>query len=123
MKKILLASIVLTLLFVGIYATNSEAQTRNQRAMQGQVVSLADVIRGERNLQLTRERATELLENGSPLVFLHNKKIHFVQNDDGSFAFRRLSNFAHNKNVRITGTARTVSGINVIIMSNIESMD
>ena len=122
MKKIILASIALSLLFVGIYTYEINAQA-SQKPMKGQIVSLNDVVLGEKNLQLTSEKATELVERGSPLVFLFNKKIYFVQETDGSFAFRKLANYAHNKNVGIIGKTRTVSGINVIVMTHIDSIN
>ena len=120
MRKIIFASIILSLLFVCNNVATAQAASK---PMKGKVVSLDDVIKGHKDLQLTKERANELLERGSPLVFLFNKKIYFVQNDDGSFAFRQLANYAHNKNVGIVGKTRTVNGINVIVMSKIESMD
>jgi len=123
MKKIVLASVlVISILFAGIYASNIEAATA-QKPLKGQIVSLDDIIKGVKDLQLTKERATELLERGSPLVFLYNNKIYFVQEEDGAFAFRRLANFAHNKNVGIVGKTRTVRGINVLVMSSIDSIN
>ena len=121
MKKIVLASILLTLLFVGINTEcNAQASTK---PLKGKIVSLDDVIKGVKDLQLTKERAEQLFENGSPLVFLYNKKIYFVQGTDGHFAFRRLANFAHHKNVGIVGKIKTVSGINYIIMEHIDKLD
>ena len=56
-------------------------------------------------------------------VFLYNKKIYFVINEDGSFAFKQLMNYAANQKVAITGIMKTISGINYIIMTDIESND
>jgi len=122
MKKIVSASIVFGLLLFVVVFNNIEAAAP-PKPMKGQIVSLDDIIKGVKDLQLTKQRAQELLESNSPLVFRVGTKLYFVQNEDGSFAFKKLANFAHNKNVGIVGKTRTVSGINVIIMSNIESMD
>jgi len=121
MKKVILASILISILFAGFYSGDVYAQ--NKKPMKGQIVSLDDIIKGKKDLQLTKESAEKLLENGSPLVFLHNRKIYFVQGTDGNFAFRRLANFAHHKNVGIVGKIKTVSGINYIIMEHIDKMD
>jgi hypothetical protein len=122
MKKIVLASLIISLIFAGVYTTDA-ATTKAPKPMKGQVVSLDDVIKGVKDLQLTKARAEELVAAGSPLVFLYNKKIYFVQNEDGSFAFKKLASYALNKNVGIVGKTKTVKGINIIIMSGIESMD
>jgi hypothetical protein len=117
MKKIIITSVVIALLF----AVSSDVAFA-QKPIKGQIVSLDDVIKKVPNLQLTKERAKELYENGSPLVFKVGSKIYFVQNEDGSFAFKKLSDFAHNKNVGIVGKTKTVNGINIIIMSKIDAM-
>ncbi len=101
----------------------TDAQTKTPKPMKGKVVSLDDVVKGKKDLQLDKTRAKELLEQGSPLVFLYNKKYYFVQTESGDFAFKKLADYAHKQNVGIVGKTKTVSGFNLIIMSNIESMD
>ena len=125
MRKIIITGIIFSLLFAAI---NVEAQTKKvvtPKPLKGKIVSLDDITKGvpTKNLQLTKSRANELYESKSPLVFLYNKKVYFVQNEDGSFAFKKLADYAHNNNVGIIGKTKTTTGINVIIMSNIESMD
>jgi len=122
-KKIVSASIVFGLLLFFVVFNNISEAAASSKPMKGQIVSLDDIIKGVKNLQLTKQRAQELLEANSPLIFKVGTKLYFVQNEDGSFAFKKLASFAHNKNVGIVGKTKTVSGINVIIMSNIESMD
>jgi hypothetical protein len=122
MKKTIVASIIVCLL-AGFAYNVADAATKSTKPMQGQIVSLDDIIKSVKDLQLTKAKAEELYKNGSPLVFYSNKKVYFVQNEDGSFAFKKLSNYAHNKKVGIVGTKKTIKGINVIVMSKIESMD
>ena len=122
MKKNVVATIVLGLAFCFIFPNVVETATTT-KPMKGKVVSLDDVIKGKKDLQLTKEKAQELFEQGSPLVFLYNKKYYFVQTESGDFAFKKLADYAHKQNVGIVGKTKIVSGINIIIMSNIESMD
>jgi hypothetical protein len=122
MKKFVIASLVLSILCIGIYTNTADAAAA-KKPLKGQIVSLDDIIKAKTTLQLTKAQAKELLEAGSPLVFLYNKKVYFVKNEDGSFAFKKLADYAHNKYVGILGTTKTVKGINYIIMTNIESMD
>jgi len=122
MKKIIVASIILGLLFA-VISTEAATKTTTPKPMKGKIVSLDDVIKGKKDLQLTKERANELVEQGSPLVFLYNKKYYFVQTEGGDFAFKKIVNFAHRQWVGITGKTKTVSGFNLIIMSDIQPMD
>ena len=121
-KKIVLASIILSA-FLLVFATNVVDSAPAPKPMKGKIVSLEDVIKSKKDLQLTKDKAKELRELGVPLVFQYNKKIYFVQHEDGAFAFNKLADYAHNKNIGIVGKIKTVNGINVIIMSKIESMD
>ena len=123
MRRIIIASIIFSFIFAVILPTTSEAAAAT-KPMKGKVVSLDDVVKGKKDLQLNKEKAKELFEQGSPLVFLYNKKIYFVQTESGDFAFKKLADYAHKQNVGIVGKIKpAVYGINVIIMSNIESMD
>ncbi|MPM94066.1 hypothetical protein SDC9_141209 [bioreactor metagenome] len=127
MKKILIASLFISIIFAGVCNNEALAQKAkkavSQKPMQGKIVSLDDVIKGEKNLQLTKERAKELFDSGNPLVFLCNKKVYFVQGADGNFAFKKLANYAHYKTVGIVGVSKTISGINFIIMDTIDKID
>lgn len=122
MKKIMVATIVLVLAFFLIFPNVIETAA-TPKPMKGKVVSLDEVFQGKKNLQLTKERANELIEQGSPLVFLYNKKIYFVQTESGDFAAKKIANYAHREIVGITGKIKTVNGINFIIMSDIQPMD
>lgn len=124
MKKVIIASFVFALLFAGTYiAVDAAAAAKAPKPLKGQIVSLDDVIKGNKELQLTKSKAQELLKAGTPLVFLYKNKVYFVQNEDGTFAFQKLAGYAHNQYVGIVGKTKTVKGINYIIMTSIESMD
>lgn len=120
-KVILIAAILFT--FVFVESTQAIYAAPKLSTFKGQVISLDDVIKNTKDKQLTKSQAKELVEACSPLVFFLNKKVYFVTNEDGSFAFNKLKNYAHNKRVAIKGTKKSRNGINYIIMSSIESLD
>ncbi|MCL2039899.1 MAG: hypothetical protein FWG85_05665 [Bacteroidetes bacterium] len=122
MKKNVVATIVVGLAFFLMLPNVVETATTT-KPMKGKIVSLDDVFKGKKDLQLTKERAKELLEQGSPLVFFYNKKYYFVQTEGGDFAFKKLADYAHRSAVGIIGKTKTVGGINFIIMSDIQPMD
>jgi hypothetical protein len=107
----------------GIVASHSITAAAKSKKFTGKVVSLSDVVSGKKDLQLTKEKATELLAANSPLVFLVGSKVYFVQNADGSYAFKKLADFAHNTKVYITGTTKTTKGINMIYMEEINKAE
>ncbi|MBQ6269837.1 MAG: hypothetical protein IJK61_06940 [Bacteroidetes bacterium] len=122
MKKIILIT-ALIFSFVFINASiNANAATKVQ-TFKGQIVSLDDVLSGAKNKQLTKAKAQECYDNNVPLVVFISNKVYFVKNEDGSYAFKKLKDYAHNKKVALKGTKKVKNGINCIIMSNIESLD
>ena len=124
MRKVLLLSVIFGLLFVGLNSP-LEASKKAKTYTGGQIVSLDAVIKGEKDLQLTKDNAKKLVEEGSPLVFLYKKKIYFVLHEDGSFAFKKISNYAHLSKVAITGDMKRskLGRIDYIIMQDIESFE
>lgn len=123
MKKILLFSIILGIVFTSL---NVQAQTAAKpKKMTGQIVTLSDVITSKKDKQLTKATAKEALDNGNPLVFLSNKKVYFIQHTNGTFAFKKLADFAHKSKVEITTSTKikSASGLNCIIMDDIKSLD
>lgn len=122
MKKIILASVLLSIFLISFSTTETSAQAK-PKTYKGKIVSLDDVLKGKKDLQLTKEKATELYSNGNPLVFMVGNKIYFVQGVDGSFAFKKLSDYAHNKTVAIVGKIKTVKGVNLLLMENIEKIN
>jgi hypothetical protein len=97
------------------------ADSYAQKPIQGQVVSLNDIVMGGKG-KITKDEALKLAENGSPIVFKSGKKIYFVYNDDGTFAGKRLAKYASNEKVGIVGKTKKVNGIDIIIASMIDSM-
>ena len=122
MRKIIIASVIFSLLFA-VVNTEAATKTTTPKPLKGKIVSLDDVVKGKKDLKLTKEKPNELLADGTPLVFLYNKKIYFVQTEGGDFAFKKIVSFAHREWVGITGKTKTVNGINIIIMSDINAMD
>ncbi len=122
--KIKFVSLFLILAFVALTFISSESQAQKRsstKTIKGQVISLNDLVLNG-NGRVTKEQAQELANNGNPIVFLSNRTVYFVYNEDGSFAGKRLANFANNKTVGIVGITRKVNGLNIIIANMIESM-
>lgn len=126
MRKVLFLSMVFALLCIGLNSTLEASKAKKPKVYKGgQIVSLDAVIKGEKKLQLTKDNAKELVEAGSPLVFLYKNKIYFVLHEDGSFAFKKISNYAHLSKVAITGDMKRskLGRIDYIIMQDIESFE
>lgn len=114
--------LVMAVMFTAISSTDVLAQGKKApKPIKGQVVSFNDLVMGGKGT-VTKEQAKELAENGNPIVFKSGKTIYFVYNEDGSFAGKKLANYANNANIGIIGKTKKVNGINIIIQSMIESM-
>lgn len=112
------ASLLILLLAV---STVFVFEAYSQKPIVGQVVSLNDIVMGGKGT-VSKDEAKRLAENGNPIVFKSGKTIYFVYNEDGSFAGKKLANFAANEKVGVVGKTKKVNGLNVIIASMIESM-
>lgn len=115
--------LLMAVMFTAISSTDVMAQTKKKPAkpIKGQVVSFNDLAMGGTG-KVTKDQAKELAEKGNPIVFKSGKTIYFVYNEDGTFAGKKLANYANNENVGIIGKTKKVNGINIIIASMIESM-
>lgn len=106
--------------------TDAKTNKKAAKPMVGQVCNFNKMVRGG-SCEVTKAEAVKLASDGQPIVFCITKgkscKIYFVYNADGTFASKKLANFAANKKVAIYGTSKTVNGINVIWADNIESAD
>jgi hypothetical protein len=109
------------ILLVIVLSTTMVFESYAQKPIQGQVVSLNDLMMGGKG-KVTKEQAQRLVETGNPVVFKSGKTIYFVYNEDGSFAGKKLANYASNEKVGIIGKTKKVNGLNIIIMSMIDSM-
>ncbi|MDX9791561.1 MAG: hypothetical protein WC313_02730 [Candidatus Kapaibacterium sp.] len=93
----------------------------SQKPIQGQVVSFNSIVMGG-NGKVSKDEAKKLADSGNPIVFKSGNKIYFVYNEDGSFAGKKLANYASNDKVGIVGKAKKVNGVDIIIATMIESM-
>ena len=122
MTKFFGVLILMAVMFTAISSTDALAQTKkSSKPIKGQVVSFNDLVLGGKGT-VTKEQAKELAEKGNPIVFKSGKTIYFVYNEDGSFAAKKLANYANNATVGIIGKTKKVNGINIIIANIIESM-
>lgn len=92
-----------------------------QNPIKGQVISLDEFLIGGSG-NVAKDKAKTLADAGHAIVFKSGNQIYFVYNEDGSFAGKRLANFATAENVGIVGKTKTVHGLNIIIMTMIDAM-
>ena len=122
MTKFFGVLILMAVMFTAISSTDALAQAKkSSKPIKGQVVSFNDLVLGGKGT-ITKDQAKELAEKGNPIVFKSGKTIYFVYNEDGSFAGKKLANYANNATVGIIGKTKKVNGINIIIANIIESM-
>lgn len=119
-NKILVLGLALAFIFSTFAVINTYAQ-KAQKPIKGTVVSLNDIVMGGKGI-VSKDEAKKLAENGNAIVFKSGKKIYFVYNEDGTFAGKKLANYAESTSVGIVGKTKTVNGINIIIMSMIDNM-
>ncbi len=112
---------IFALTLVVAFAITFVYDAQAQKPIQGQVLSLNDLVIGGKG-KVSKEEATKLVEKGNPLVFKSGKKIYFVYNEDGSYAGKKLANFANAEKVGIVGKTKKVQGIDIIIMTLIDAM-
>ncbi|MBX3043419.1 MAG: hypothetical protein KIT33_05350 [Candidatus Kapabacteria bacterium] len=92
------------------------------KPLEGTVVSLNALVMGG-NGKVSKAEAQNLQSSGNLILFrATNGTVYFVYNEDGSFAGKRLANFANNDKVGLLGKAKTVNGINTFVMTLIEGM-
>jgi hypothetical protein len=96
------------------------------KPIKGTVIDLADWLKGGTG-KTSKEQAIKLAESGSPIVFAvgsgKSAKIYFIMNTDGSFAGKKLANYANNKFVGVVGKTKKAGGMNIIVADMIQSMD
>ncbi len=119
-NKLVILSIALAFIFSSLIVVDAYAQ-KAAKPLKGEVVSLNDIVMGGKG-KVTKDEAKKLAENGNAIVFKSGKKIYFVYNEDGTFASKKLANYAESTSVGIVGKTKTVNGINIIIMSMIDNM-
>ncbi|PKL84509.1 MAG: hypothetical protein CVV22_12645 [Ignavibacteriae bacterium HGW-Ignavibacteriae-1] len=92
-----------------------------QDNFKGEVISLDSYIMGGTG-KVAKDKAKTLADAGHAIVFKSGNKIYFVYNEDGSFAGKRLANFATAELVGIVGKTKTVHGLNIIVVSMIDAI-
>lgn len=130
MKKRILSLGLVFALLIGIFSfvNNTEAQTKKTtkapvvKTFKGEVVSLSNLASGGKG-KVLKDEAKKMAEAGNPIVFKIGKKIYFVYHEDGTFAAKKLANYAEAKVVGIQGTTKTIGGLNFIYANMIEIME
>lgn len=90
--------------------------------LEGTIVSLNALVMGG-NGKVNKAEAQDLASKGNLILFrATNGTLYFVYNEDGSFAGKRLANFANNDKVGILGKGKVVDGVNTFVMTMIEGM-
>ncbi len=111
MKKITLIAIILFTLINISNAANPK--------FVGKVAGLYSFAQGKTE-KLTVDEAKKMVELGSPVVLVANKKVYFVYNSDGSFSGKKLAALAGKEKITVTGKSQSKNGINIIYADNIE---
>lgn len=97
------------------------------KPIKGRVASFTDIVIMGGDGTVDKAKATEMAEKGQPIVFVvgtgKSAKIYFVFNEDGTYGGKNLAKYANNKFIGIIGKTKKVNGINIIIATQIESMD
>jgi len=99
-------------------AKESAPATEQKSSWTGNVVNLNAVAIGG-DASLTAERAEDLTKRGQLLGFMANNQVYFVYNQDGTYASKKLAKSAGSQ-VKISGTAKKMNGINILIAESYE---
>jgi|GEM_PF-1252898 hypothetical protein len=103
--------------------TDKAADKKLGKPLTGTVVSLSEWLIGKSG-KLSKADAQKFQDSGSPLVLLVGKgksaKVYFVFNTDGSFAGKKLVNYAENATVNVYGKKKTTGGMNIVYMEKID---
>lgn len=121
MKRILSIVMVLALMFV--VSENATALAKGEKKLVGKIVSVEKLI-GTDKIETSKDDANKNAEAGKPLGVLVGKgksaKLYIVINPDGTFGGKKVSKFAGEGDVNVTGKVQTTNGINTIRFTNIE---
>lgn len=119
--------LIAIILLVGLFFSATTYSKAPAKPMKGRVASFTDIVVMGGDGTVDKVKATEMAEKGQPIVFVvgagKSAKIYFVFNEDGTYGGKNLAKYANNKFVGIIGKTKKVNGINIIIASQIESMD
>jgi outer membrane protein assembly factor BamB len=94
----------------------------SNKPLVGHIASMNDLVMGGSG-KVNKAQAQELANKGNLIVFKStNGDVYFVYNEDGTFAGKKLANYANNDKVGMLGKSKVVDGLNVFIMTLMESM-
>lgn len=92
------------------------------KPLEGTIVSLNGLVMGGSG-NVNKAEAQGLAASGNLILFMAtNGTVYFVYNEDGTFAGKKLANYANNQKVGMLGKSKNVGGLNIFIMTLIESM-
>ena len=88
-------------------------------AMSGVVVSINEIALGN-NGEVSSSEAGRVVSKGSILAFKSGNQIYLVYNEDGTFASKKLANYAGKKNLKIKGEIKKIDELHILIATSIE---
>ena len=122
MKRILSIVMVLALMF-GISEYSNAAPAKGEKQLTGKIVAVEQLI-GSAKMETSKADADKTADTGKPLGLLVGKgkaaKVYVVMNPDGTFGGKKVSKFAGEGDVNVSGKVQITNGINTIRFTNIE---
>lgn len=91
----------------------------SKKPLEGEIVVLSDIASGNTR-KLNKDLAKQLVEKGEILALKAGDNIYFVYNQDGTLASKKLAGYANNSKVLMTGKAKIIDGVNIIIVDLME---
>ncbi len=88
-------------------------------AMSGVVVSINEIALGN-NGEVSSSEAGRVVSKGNILAFKSGNQIYLVYNEDGTFASKKLANYAGKKNLKIKGEIKKIDELHVLIATSFE---
>ncbi len=91
---------------------------KTNNPLTGSVVSINDIAMGGNGVVSSSE-AGKVIAKGSILAFKSGNQIYLVYNEDGTFASKKLANYA-GKTLKIKGEIKKIDDLQVLIATSIE---
>ncbi len=127
-RVVLLVFLAMALVMSSAYSKvdKKKAEAKPTKPTKGYVANLSDILKGG-NGKINSAKAKELLNNCHPLVLAVESgkkiKVYFVYHPDGTFAAKKLADYASAKAIGVVGKIKTVQGMNMIIADAIQPME
>ena len=104
---------------------DKKAKKSTGKVTKGTISSISKINAG--TYSINKADAQTCLTNNDPVVFVvgdgKKAKVYFLIESDGSSSCKKLAGYAGNKKIAVFGKAKTVNGINYIVVEVIESAD